>query len=72
MAATLSQLQSRLDSLKKALASGHRSVSYHDRRVEFRDLNEIKTAIADVESDIAALQGTRIVRGFRFVSEKAL
>jgi len=72
MAATLIELQARLDALKKALASGHKSVSYGDRRVEFRSLDEIKSAIVDVEADIAALSGASIVRRFRFIADKAL
>ncbi len=72
MAASLPELQARLASLKKALASGHKSVSYGDRRVEYRSLDEIRAAIANVEADIAALTGTRIVRGYRFVADKAL
>jgi|RhiMethySRZTD1v2_1073278.scaffolds.fasta_scaffold2147711_1 hypothetical protein len=72
MAATLLQLQARLDGLKKALASGHKSVGYGARRVEYRSLDEIKAAIIAVEADIAAMSGTKVVRGFRFIADKAL
>ncbi|KAB2918534.1 MAG: hypothetical protein F9K29_08185 [Hyphomicrobiaceae bacterium] len=70
--ATLEELQTRLAALKKALASGHKSVSYGEHRVDYRSIDELKAALLHVESDIAALSGRRVVRGYRFVSDKAL
>lgn len=70
--ATESELQARLEALKKALASGRKSVSYGDTRVEYRDLSEIRAAISDVQTDLAALQGTGIVRNFQINSCKGL
>jgi len=70
--ATLSELNARLEALKKALANGAKSVSYDNRMVQFRDIAEIKAAIAAVEQDIAAAGGTGIVRVFRFTSDKDL
>jgi hypothetical protein len=72
MAADLPTLQARLDSLKKALANGARSVGYGDKRVEYRDVDEIRKAITDVESDISALQGSVQVRRLRFIADKGL
>jgi hypothetical protein len=42
------------------------------RLVTFRDVAELKAAIAAVEQDLAAAQGTNVVRTFRFTSCKGL
>ena len=72
MAATLDQLNTRLDALKAALASGTQSVSYGNYHKQFRSVADLREAIADVESDIAALSGTRVTRTFHFTSRKGL
>lgn len=72
MAADLPTLQARLDALKSALATGEKSVSYDNRRVDYRDIAEIQKAIAAVEKDIFDLGGSGIVRQYRFTSDKGL
>jgi hypothetical protein len=70
--ATETDLQTRLEALKRALASGRKSVSYGDTRVEYRSIDELKAAIADVETDLAGLQGKGVIRGYRISSCKGL
>lgn len=72
MAADLTTLQTRLDALKGALASGTQSVSYGNYHKQFRSVAEIQQAIKDVESDIADLGGNRPVRTFKFCTQKGL
>lgn len=40
------------DALKKAIASGRQEVSYGDRRVKYRSLNEMKEILADMEKEL--------------------
>ena len=39
-----------LDALKRALATGERRVSFGDKTVEYRTVEELKQAIAEVEA----------------------
>lgn len=71
--ATLAQLQSQLESLKTARASGLRRVEYAGFLTEYRSDVELAAAISALEKDISAASGgDRIVRGYRFVGDKAL
>ena len=70
--ATLAELQTRLAALERALASGHKSVSYGEHRVDYRSIDELKAAMLHVQSEIASVTGRRVVRGYRFVPDKAL
>jgi hypothetical protein len=64
--ATLSELTDRLEALRKARASGVRSIQHGDTKTEFRSDAEIAAAIADVERQIAAAQGRS--RGVIYIS----
>lgn len=72
MPADLPTLQARRDALKRALASGAHSVSAQDYHQTFRTVSEIQAAIKDVETDIAGLTGTSVLRTYRFCSGKDL
>ena len=72
MPADLATLQARLDELKRQLASANSEVSYAGRSVKKRPIAEIQAAIKNVETDIAALNGTNILRTYRFHSHKGL
>lgn len=73
MAASLTDLQTRLAALKTALASGTQSVSYGDYHKAFRSVAELREAIADVETDIGLLGGgPRVTRTYRFRTQKDL
>lgn len=64
--ATVEELQAQLAKLKAARASGAKSISYDNRMVTYRDVAELNAAIASVEQELAALQGTNTVRRFYF------
>ena len=54
----MSYTQSQLDALKKALATGERRVSFGDKTVEYRSVEELQAAIRTVEAEIARGSGT--------------
>lgn len=71
--ATAAEIQARIEKLKKALASGARTITYNDgKSVTYRDVDEINAAIATLQQDLAVASGTNIVRSFRFTSDKDL
>jgi hypothetical protein len=72
MPADLPTLQARLDALKTTLGSGRLEVSYAGRLTRYRSVVELKAAIKDVETDIAALSGGRVLRTYNFSSCKDL
>jgi hypothetical protein len=45
----VSQLQTRLDALQTALARGERRVSFGDKTVEYRTVDELAAAIREVK-----------------------
>lgn len=74
--ATQAELEARLDKLKKALASGAKSLTFESggvtQRVDYRDVDEIKKAIASVEGELAIASGAPRIRRFVFTSDKGL
>ena len=68
MAYTEQQLQD----LKNALANGMLRVKFADRDVQFRSVEELKQAIATVEQERAAANGTKIRRQIRIYTGKGL
>ena len=59
--ATLAELQTRLDALRKARAGPARVVQGSDgKRIEYKSDDELAAAIADVERQIAAASNTPI------------
>lgn len=57
--ATVSELQARREALEKALASGHRRVEQEGDSVEFRSVAEIRSALSEVNAQIARATGSR-------------
>jgi len=74
MPASLEQLQARLDALLELQSNGVRSSSSGDKRAEFRDMSELRDAIAAVRSQISALQPTASPqrRSYRIIACKDL
>lgn len=72
MPADLPTLQARLDALKTTLGNGRLEVSYAGRTTRYRSVPELKAAIKDVETDIAALTGGSVLRTYRFYNGKDL
>ncbi len=59
-----------LDALKKALATGERRVSFGDKTVEYRSVEELQAAIRTVETELARSAGTSIKRQIRVTTSK--
>ena len=59
-----------LEALKKALATGERRVSFGDKTVEYRSVEELQAAIRTVEAEIARSAGTPAKRQIRVTTSK--
>jgi hypothetical protein len=68
--ATVAELEVRLETLKAQRDSAVARVSYDGRTVEYRGTGEINSAIADLERELQALQGTTPVRQIRVYTSK--
>lgn len=60
-----------LDALKRALATGERRVSFGDKTIEYRSVEELQVAIRTVETEIARNSGKSLVRQLRVTTRKA-
>ena len=67
--------QTQLDALRQALATGERRVSFADRTVEYRSVEELRAAIREVEAALAKEKaeagiGRPLVRQIRVTTGK--
>lgn len=69
---TVSELKTRRDALAASRSSGIARVSYDGKSVEYRSLAEIDRAIEQLDREIAAAEGRRIVRHLRVTTSKGL
>lgn len=60
-----------LDALKRALATGERRVSFGDKTVEYRSVEELQSAIRTVKAELARGAGTSRNRQIRVTTRKA-
>ena len=67
MTYTLAQL----DALKRALATGERRVSFGDKTIEYRSIEELQAAIRTVEDELARVSGVPTTRQIRVDTRKA-
>jgi hypothetical protein len=70
--ATITELNSRRETLAASRSSGVARVSYDGKSVEYRSLAEIDRAIEVLDREIATLEGRRIVRHVRVTTSKGL
>ncbi|MER2534211.1 MAG: hypothetical protein ABTQ31_03500 [Rhizobiaceae bacterium] len=56
--------------LQKALATGEKRVSFGDKTVEYRSVDEIQAAIREVEASLARAAGARRTRQIRVTTGK--
>jgi hypothetical protein len=70
--ATVSELEARLEALKAQRDSAVARVSYDGRMVEYRGAAEIARAIAELERELQAMQGSTPVRQIRIYTSKGL
>jgi hypothetical protein len=69
---TLAELKTSRSALAASRSSGVARVSYDGKSVEYRSLAEIDQAIHELDRDIAAAEGRRIVRQVRVTTAKGL
>ena len=62
---------SQLDVLKRALATGERRVSFGDKTIEYRSIEELQAAIRTVEDELARVSGVPTTRQIRIDTRKA-
>jgi hypothetical protein len=70
--ATIPELEARLEALKAQRDTAVARVSYDGRSVEYRGTAEIARAIAELERELQALQGSTPVRQIRVYTSKGL
>ena len=66
----MSYTTTQLDALKKALATGERRVSFGDKTVEYRSVEELLEAIRTVEAELARSAGSTPKRQIRVTTSK--
>ncbi len=59
-----------LDALKKALATGERRVSFGDKTVEYRSVEELRETIRTVKTELARSARTSLKRQIRVTTSK--
>lgn len=72
MATTLDQLKAQRDELLRIQGKGLSGYSIKDRSVQFRDPEELRAALADVERRIKALEGSGPLREVRIYAQKGI
>ncbi len=70
--ASVVELEARLEALKAQRDSAVARVSYDGRTVEYRGTTESARAIAELEKELAALQGKTPVRQIRIYTSRGL
>lgn len=70
--ATIADLRTRREALAASRSSGVARVSYDGKSVEYRSLAEIDRAIEQLDRDIAAAEGRRVIRHLRVTTDKGL
>ena len=63
--------ESQLHALETALAKGERRVSFGDKTVEYRSIEELQAAIRTVEDELARASGVPTTRQIRIDTRKA-
>jgi len=69
---TATELEARLEALKAQRDSAVARVSYDGRMVEYRGAAEISHAIAELEREIAVIEGKTPIRQIRVFTSKGL
>jgi predicted DNA-binding transcriptional regulator AlpA len=72
MGEAMAWTQAEIDALKTAIAKGEKQVTFADRSVTYRSLDEMLTALQLMEAEVAADAGTSRPRQYGVVSRKAL
>lgn len=58
--------------LERALAKGERRVTFGDKTVEYRSVEELRTALHEIDAQLARDQGRTLIRQIRVTTDKGL
>ncbi len=62
--------ETQIEALRRALATGERRVTFGDKTVEYRSVEELQAAIREVEAALARGKATPLVRQIRVTTGK--
>jgi len=62
--------ETQLEALREALATGTRRVSYGDKTLEYRSVEELQVAIREVEAALARGKSAPVARQIRVTTSK--
>lgn len=68
MPLTLSEVQAQIAALREAINSGQRRISYSDKTVEYRSLDEMWAILRSLENEESTLSGTVRTHQVRMVT----
>ncbi|WP_339751888.1 hypothetical protein [uncultured Marinobacter sp.] len=60
------------EALERALAKGERRVTFGDKTVEYRSVDELREALREIDTQLARDQGRTPVRQIRVTTDKGL
>lgn len=60
------------EALERALAKGERRVTFGDKTVEYRSVDELREALREINTQLARDQGRTPVRQIRVTTDKGL
>jgi hypothetical protein len=60
------------EALERALAKGERRVTFGDKTVEYRSVEELREALREIDAQLARTQGRPQVRQIRITTDKGL
>jgi hypothetical protein len=60
------------EALERALAKGERRVTFGDKTVEYRSVEELREALRQIDGELARDQGRAPVRQIRVTTDKGL
>jgi len=58
--------------LERALAKGERRVTFGDKTVEYRSVEELREALREIDAQLARNQGRTPIRQIRVTTDKGL
>ncbi|MES9843222.1 MAG: hypothetical protein ABW131_01135 [Candidatus Sedimenticola sp. 6PFRAG5] len=60
------------EAIERALAKGERRVTFGDKTVEYRSVEELRDALREIDTQLARDQGRNPVRQIRVTTDKGL
>lgn len=67
---TLSELQTRRDTLLVSIANAHKQLTKGDKSVTFQDISAMEKALAIIDSEIDKANGTTVAKTIRLYTKQ--